>query len=42
MKKGQRLLEIERPIHPVQADIDNYNEGVINLYRIAKREGIRI
>ena len=36
------MLEIERPIHPIPADISDYNEGIINLYRIAKREGIPV
>ena len=36
------MLEIERPIHPLPAEINNYNEGVISLYRVIKAEGIPV
>ena len=36
------MLEIERPIHPLPADVVNYNEGAISLYRVVKAEGIPV
>ena len=34
------MLDIERPIHAVPADVADYEQGAIGLYRIAKAEGI--